>query len=103
VHRQIQGLIRDVVLILLGLLSLKITAWSIREGNEFTWFPIKEVGITVCRNFMTIVPALLCCGPAAPDSWDLLWRQLKRTLALFLDHRSTLQLFGQCPNLFNFF
>ncbi len=58
IHVTIQSIIRDLFLILMGLLSLRTTAWSIREGNEFTWFPIQEVAILFAGIFMTIVPAL---------------------------------------------
>jgi Na+/H+ antiporter NhaD/arsenite permease-like protein len=98
VHRQIQGLIRDVVLILLGLLSLKITAWSIREGNEFTWFPITEVAKLFAGIFMTIVPALamLRAGSAGQlgfimeavkEPWHYFW--VTGALSSFLDNAPT--------------
>ena len=98
VHRQIEGLTRDAALILLGLLSLKITAWSIREGNEFTWFPIKEVGILFAGIFMTIVPALamLRAGSAGQlgfimeavkEPWHYFW--ITGALSSFLDNAPT--------------
>jgi len=58
VHMQVQSICRDVWIILMGLLSLKITAASIRKSNEFSWFPIKEVAYLFAGIFMTIIPAL---------------------------------------------
>jgi Na+/H+ antiporter NhaD/arsenite permease-like protein len=98
VHRTIEDLIRDVSLILLGLLSLKITAWSIREGNEFTWFPIKEVAKLFAGIFMTIVPALtmLRAGSAShlgfiidavKEPWHYFW--ITGILSSFLDNAPT--------------
>ena len=58
VHLEIQNILRDLILVGMGLLSIKTTAKSIREGNEFTWFPIKEVAYLFAGIFMCIVPAL---------------------------------------------
>ena len=58
VHVALQNLARDVLIICMGLLSLKFTPWSLREANGFTWFPIQEVGYLFAGIFMTIVPAL---------------------------------------------
>ncbi len=58
VHQGIQNLLRDGLLIGLGLLSLKLTPWALREKNGFTWFPIQEVAYLFAGIFMTIVPAL---------------------------------------------
>ncbi|MFQ5584991.1 MAG: sodium:proton antiporter, partial [Calditrichia bacterium] len=58
VHIAIESLIRDSFLVLMGLLSLKLTPWSYREGNEFSWFPIVEVAKLFAGIFMTMIPAL---------------------------------------------
>jgi Na+/H+ antiporter NhaD/arsenite permease-like protein len=58
IHVALQSLVRDLIIIAMGLLSLKFTPWSLREANEFTWDPIKEVGYLFAGIFMTIVPAL---------------------------------------------
>ncbi len=58
VERNIQSLIRDAAMVVMGLLSLKFTPWQIREENEFTWFPIQEVAILFAGIFMTMIPAL---------------------------------------------
>ncbi len=58
VHQGIQNLVRDGLLITLGLISLKVTPWKLRERNGFSWFPIKEVAYLFAGIFMTIVPAL---------------------------------------------
>jgi Na+/H+ antiporter NhaD/arsenite permease-like protein len=58
VHVYIQSICRDVWIVLMGLLSLKFTAKSIRKENEFSWFPIQEVAYLFAGIFMTIIPAL---------------------------------------------
>ncbi|MCG8608476.1 sodium:proton antiporter, partial [bacterium] len=51
-------IIRDVFLVAMGLLSLRLTPKPFREGNEFTWFPIQEVAKLFAGIFITIIPAL---------------------------------------------
>ncbi|MEJ2538325.1 MAG: sodium:proton antiporter, partial [Calditrichia bacterium] len=98
VHVAYQSMIRDAFLILMGILSLKTTAWSIREGNEFTWFPIKEVAKLFAGIFMTIVPALamLRAGltgelhfviDAVKHEWHYFW--ITGALSSFLDNAPT--------------
>lgn len=58
VHLSAAGLLRDVLIILMGLLSLYSTPGQLRKENEFSWFPIKEVAYLFAGIFMTIIPAL---------------------------------------------
>jgi Na+/H+ antiporter NhaD/arsenite permease-like protein len=94
----IQSTMRDVFLVLMGILSLKTTAWSIREGNEFSWFPIKEVAKLFAGIFMTIIPALamLKSGTAGnlhfiieavKQPWHYFW--ITGSLSSFLDNAPT--------------
>jgi Na+/H+ antiporter NhaD/arsenite permease-like protein len=98
IHVTIQSIIRDVFLVLMGILSLKTTAISIREGNDFTWFPIVEVAKLFAGIFMTIVPALamLKAGTAGQlsfiieavrEPWHYFW--VTGTLSSFLDNAPT--------------
>ena len=52
---ELQNLLRDFLLILIGLISLKTTRVEIRQGNEFSWGPIQEVAILFAGIFMTII------------------------------------------------
>jgi Na+/H+ antiporter NhaD/arsenite permease-like protein len=58
VHVEIQNLLRDVLIVCMGLLSLYFTPKEVRRENEFTWFPIQEVAYLFAGIFMTIIPAL---------------------------------------------
>ncbi len=58
VHITTQDLLRDIVLILIILLSLISTKKEIRDENEFTWFPMKEVAILFAGIFITMMPCL---------------------------------------------
>jgi Na+/H+ antiporter NhaD/arsenite permease-like protein len=58
VHQGIQNLVRDAFLIAMLYASWKTTPKVIREANEFTWGPIREVAILFAAIFATIIPAL---------------------------------------------
>jgi Na+/H+ antiporter NhaD/arsenite permease-like protein len=58
IHRSIQDVVRDTLLIIMALLSLLTTKREIREENEFTWFPIQEVSILFVGIFITMMPCL---------------------------------------------
>ncbi|MEE4263568.1 MAG: sodium:proton antiporter [Desulfobacteraceae bacterium] len=59
VHRAVQDWVRDGLLIIMGILSLVTTSVSLREDNEFTWFPIIEVAYLFIGIFITMIPCLL--------------------------------------------
>jgi Na+/H+ antiporter NhaD/arsenite permease-like protein len=58
IHLGLQNILRDFLIILMGIFSLVFTRKKVREENEFSWFPIKEVAILFAGIFMTIIPAL---------------------------------------------
>jgi len=58
VHMEYQNLVRDIGIIVMGLLSLFLTSKALREANEFSWFPIMEVAKLFAGIFMTIIPCL---------------------------------------------
>lgn len=58
VHRAIQDIVRDLILGIIALLSMVTTKKAVREENEFTWFPMKEVAILFAGIFMTMMPCL---------------------------------------------
>ena len=58
IHVQIQNILRDILLLVITYLSLKLTKNKIRSMNGFTWFPILEVGKLFIGIFITIIPAI---------------------------------------------
>ena len=58
-HRTVADLVRDGVLIIMGLLSLVTTATKVRDDNDFTWAPILEVAYLFAGIFTSMVPCLL--------------------------------------------
>ncbi|MEE9270007.1 MAG: sodium:proton antiporter [Candidatus Krumholzibacteria bacterium] len=54
----IEGMVRDLILLLLGIVSWRLTDSAIHRANGFSWFPIKEVAYLFAGIFMTIIPAI---------------------------------------------
>ncbi len=62
------GLIRDVGLIVITFISLRITPDKVHEDNQFSWGPMQEVAKLFAGIFLTIVPviAMLRAGVNGP-------------------------------------
>jgi Na+/H+ antiporter NhaD/arsenite permease-like protein len=54
----LQNWLKDLIIIVMGVLSLRTTGRALREKNGFSWFPIQEVAYLFAGIFMTIIPAL---------------------------------------------
>lgn len=55
---ELQGIARDLILVGLACLSLKLTPAACREANAFSWGPILEVAKLFFGIFVTIVPVI---------------------------------------------
>lgn len=101
-------LVRDVALVGVTLLSLKLTARSVRDSNKFNWHPMLEVAKLFIGIFVTMVPVLtmLKAGEAGafaavtravtgPDGQPLPWAYFWFTgvLSSFLDNAPTYLVF----------
>jgi Na+/H+ antiporter NhaD/arsenite permease-like protein len=62
------GMLRDVGLVALTVLSLKITPTKVHEDNQFGWGPMAEVAKLFAGIFLTIIPviAMLKAGVNGP-------------------------------------
>lgn len=58
-HNEYYKFIREAVILIFAILSLFLTPKLIRQSNNFTWEPIKEVAYLFLGIFITMVPALL--------------------------------------------
>jgi Na+/H+ antiporter NhaD/arsenite permease-like protein len=98
VHRAVQDWVRDGLLILMGVLSLVTTKISLREDNEFTWFPIIEVAYLFIGIFITMIPCLLILKAGShgelaflinsvTQPWHYFW--VTGALSSFLDNAPT--------------
>ncbi len=67
-HVGLPGLVRDVGLIVVALLSLKLTPRAVHQANEFGWAPMLEVAKLFAGIFLTIIPviAMLKAGVDGP-------------------------------------
>jgi Na+/H+ antiporter NhaD/arsenite permease-like protein len=67
----LNGLVRDVILVALALLSWRTTKRAIRVENAFSWAPMQEVAMLFAAIFITMIPLLAMLraganGPFAP-------------------------------------
>jgi len=54
----LEGIIRDVALLAIAGLSLKLTPKQVRAGNEFSWGAILEVGKLFAAIFVCVIPVI---------------------------------------------
>jgi Na+/H+ antiporter NhaD/arsenite permease-like protein len=62
------GLLRDIGLIIITLVSLRLTPAQVHEDNQFGWAPMQEVAKLFAGIFLTIIPviAMLRAGVDGP-------------------------------------
>jgi Na+/H+ antiporter NhaD/arsenite permease-like protein/Tfp pilus assembly protein PilF len=67
---ELQNLIRDLVMVLAGLASLRWTSPDLRAANSFEWEPIREVAYLFAGIFICIIPvmAMIQAGVQGPFS-----------------------------------
>ncbi|MCA1952234.1 MAG: sodium:proton antiporter [Hyphomicrobiales bacterium] len=105
---ELQNLLRDIILVVIALISLKITPGPVRAGNEFGWGPILEVAKLFAGIFICMIPvlAMLKAGKAgafgplvalvsnpdgSPNNIAYFW--LTGILSSFLDNAPTYLVF----------
>lgn len=98
VHLEYQDLIREIAIILIGIISLKVTPKTFRDDNGFNWEPMKEVAILFAAIFATMIAPLsiLKAGDKGHlaflvgglnEPYQFFW--LAGTLSSFLDNAPT--------------
>lgn len=107
-HYLLPNLVRDLILLTLAVISLLITPKQVRQGNEFNWDPITEVGKLFAGIFITIAPvlAILKAGEAgalhsvvslvhneAGDPINIMYFWMSGLLSAFLDNAPTYLVF----------
>jgi len=105
---ELQNLARDVALVVITLLSLKLTSRDVRAANHFEWGPMIEVAKLFAGIFLTIIPviailqagskgalaplvALVTDTSGQPDNVMYFW--LTGVLSSFLDNAPTYLVF----------
>lgn len=68
-----QNIVRDVIIVVVALISLKLTPAEHREANGYSWEPIREVAKLFAAIFVCIIPmlAMLNAGPRGAFAWML--------------------------------
>ena len=103
VHMAVQSILRDVLIITMGLLSLYFTPKAIREENEFTWFPIQEVAYLFAGIFMTIVPALAILRAGEHGALAFLIKTVREPVHYFWITGSLSSFLDNAPTYLTFF
>ena len=105
---ELQQVVRDALLVVLVLVSLKITPAGVREKNQFSWAPMQEVAKLFIGIFLTMIPVLAMLkageqgafsavaravtGPdGQPLPWAFFW--FSGVLSSFLDNAPTYLVF----------
>ena len=67
-HVGLPGLVRDIGMVVITLISLAITPGSVHQSNQFGWAPMQEVAKLFAGIFLTIIPviAMLQAGTDGP-------------------------------------
>ncbi len=105
---ELQQVVRDVLLVAVVFVSLKITPAGVREKNQFSWAPMQEVAKLFMGIFLTMIPvlAMLKAGEqgafaavaravTGPDGQPLPWAYFwfSGVLSSFLDNAPTYLVF----------
>jgi Na+/H+ antiporter NhaD/arsenite permease-like protein len=118
-HVALQNAVRDVMLIVVTLLSLLLTPKSARAGNAFNWAPIEEVAKLFAAIFITIAPVIMILRAGADGAFagivhmvtdasgkpiDIAYFWATGLLSSFLDNAPTYLVFfnlagGEAPTL----
>lgn len=103
----LQNVTRDVLLIAIALLSMRLTNDDSRRANGFSWFPIVEVGKLFVGIFITIIPAIAILKAGAQGALepvvslvshggqpvDMMYFWMTGLLSSFLDNAPTYLVF----------
>ena len=103
IHIAIENIARDLLLVGLGFLSLRLTSDQIHNANEFSWFPIKEVAILFAGIFMTIIPAISILKAGESGSLAPLIAMIESPAQYFWITGSLSSLLDNAPSYLTFF
>jgi len=103
VHIPFANIIKDVFLVLMGILSLRTTAKVLREKNGFNWFPIQEVAYLFFGIFITIIPALAILQAGEHGALASLVRSVKSPLQFFWVTGGLSSFLDNAPTYLTFF
>jgi Na+/H+ antiporter NhaD/arsenite permease-like protein len=84
--------VRELVMVAMAALSLRVGSQAPRRWNQFTWAPIVEVAVVFAGIFATMIPALAILEARGAEfgltqPWQYFW--LTGALSSFLDNAPT--------------
>ena len=87
---------REVGMVLIGVISMVVTSKALREENSFNFHPINEVAALFFGIFLTMIPALIYlrlhgAEMGVTEPWQYFWAT--GTLSSFLDNTPTYVVF----------
>ena len=90
------AIIECVIILVAAFLSFKTSKKEVREHNNFTWGPIREVAVLFIGIFITMIPALLIlkakgASLGLTEPWQMFW--ITGALSSFLDNTPTYLVF----------
>jgi Na+/H+ antiporter NhaD/arsenite permease-like protein len=103
IHRALQDWARDGLLISMGVLSLVTTPMTIREDNDFTWFPIIEVAYLFIGIFITMIPCLLILKAGAKGELAFLIQGVNKPMHYFWVTGALSAFLDNAPTYLTFF
>jgi len=103
VARNVQEWVRDGFIILMGVFSLVFTSSQIREDNEFTWFPIKEVAYLFAGIFVTMTPCLFLLLAGSKGSLGFIVGAVKEPVHYFWITGALSSFLDNAPTYLTFF
>jgi Na+/H+ antiporter NhaD/arsenite permease-like protein len=103
VHRALQDWLRDILLIVMGVLSLATTPVQLREDNDFTWFPIIEVAYLFIGIFITMIPCLLILKAGSQGQLAFLIDAVKQPVHYFWVTGALSSFLDNAPTYLTFF
>ncbi|NMA14796.1 MAG: sodium:proton antiporter, partial [Clostridia bacterium] len=98
IHVAMQDIIRNILLVVILIVSMAITPKALREENEFTWDPILEVAYLFFGIFVTMAPVLAILKAGEAGALGFITAAVKEpahyfwitgTLSSFLDNAPT--------------
>ncbi len=98
VHFEHRNVVRDLLIVVVGLVSIASTPKAVRDDNGFTWEPIREVAYLFFGIFVTIIPVLMILKAGGEGAarvlvlsvtapWQYFWAS--GLLSSFLDNAPT--------------
>jgi len=102
VHQGVQNLVRDAVLLALGAISWLSTPKAVRDENEYSWGPIKEVAILFAGIFATMIPTLLMLAAGEHGALAVVVRAVKSPASFFWASGSLSSFLDNAPTYLTF-